>query len=163
MYEHIEGSWVETDGEGHILDDTHPIILARRVQEAEALGDQAYSEITELEEKIAKMTEELRQAEITITELREDLEEANQLGLVAHKLGRQEDLVKNQQLKVKNQQLKDECTMVTEALFRNYENQCDWQGQDPTDRENYYEEDYPEINTLFDERYGYEESSDEDE
>ena len=160
MYEHIEGSWVETDGEGHILDDTHPIKLARRVQELEELS---VSTLRVKALQAGREAEKLRQAEITITELREDLEEANQLGLVAHKLGRQEDLVKNQQLKVKNQQLKDECTMVTEALFRNYENQCDWQGQDPTDRENYYEEDYPEINTLFDERYGYEESSDEDE
>ena len=141
MYEHIEGSWVETDGEGHILDDTHPIKLTRRVKELED----------------------------EVKELREDLEEANQLGLVAHQLLCPAG-VKNQQLKdevasmaTQRQQWKDECTMVTEALFRNYENQCSWQGQDPTDRENYYEEDYPEINALFDERYGYEESSDEDE
>ena len=40
MYEHIEGSWVETDGEGHILDDTHPIKLARRVQELKAENQQ---------------------------------------------------------------------------------------------------------------------------
>ncbi len=42
-----------------------------------------------------------------------------------------------------------------DELIRHHENQCLWQGQDPKDHETYYEEDYPEINKIFENHYGY--------